>query len=202
MKSTARHYHQQARAESSEATGRRIIDAFLARLLNQWFDEITLDRVAEDAGVTVQTIVRRFGSKDGLLASAVKVMAVQIEARRTAPAGNVQELVTRLIEDYEHTGDGVIRLLALEPRYPALQEVLEFGRKEHRRWVATAFAEPLSKLDAPGRANALDALVVAMDVYTWKLLRRDMGRSAAGTGRTMTRLTEQTIAASNKQNGR
>jgi len=68
--------------------------------------------------------------------------------------------------------------------------------------VATAFAEPLSKLDAPGRANALDALVVAMDVYTWKLLRRDMGRSAAGTGRTMTRLTEQTIAASNKQNGR
>ena len=62
MKTATRSYHQGARAESAEATGRRIIEAFLARLMDHWFDEITLDRVAEDAGVTVQTVVRRWAA--------------------------------------------------------------------------------------------------------------------------------------------
>ena len=70
MKTAVRAYQQNARAESTEATGRRIVDAFLHRLMNHWFDEITLDQVAADAGVTVQTVVRRFGGKDGLLAKA------------------------------------------------------------------------------------------------------------------------------------
>ena len=62
LRTATRHYAQRARAQATEATARRIVDAFLARLMAQWFDEITLDRVAEDAGVTVQTVVRRFGS--------------------------------------------------------------------------------------------------------------------------------------------
>src|SRR6266545_3349860 len=58
-----RRYTQGARAQAAEATALRIVDAFLTRLMKQWFDEITLDGVAEDAGVTVQTVVRRFGGK-------------------------------------------------------------------------------------------------------------------------------------------
>ena len=73
MKSTAarsgphRRYVQAARAEAAADTARRILEAFLARLMTQWFDQITLDRVADDAGVTVQTVVRRFGGKDGVV---------------------------------------------------------------------------------------------------------------------------------------
>lgn len=180
-----RRYVQRARAEAAQATARRIIDAFLARLMTQWFDEITLERVAEDAGVTVQTTVRRFGGKDGLLAEAVKVLGTQIVARRAAPAGKVERLVANLVEDYEHTGDAVIRLLALEARHPAVRSVAEFGRREHRRWVATAFAEALGRLPFPARQRALDALVVTTDVYVWKLLRRDMRKSPAATTTTM-----------------
>ena len=44
-------YHLNGTARLSEATGRRIVEAFLARLMTQWFDEITLDLVAADAGV-------------------------------------------------------------------------------------------------------------------------------------------------------
>lgn len=145
--------------------------------MTQWLDEITLDRVAEDAGVTVQTIIRRFDSKDGLLASAARVMGERIHAQREMPAGDVDAIVRNLYADYEITGDAVVRLLALEPRHPGIEEVTNLGRSEHRKWVATALAAPLAKFDPAAQQRALDALVIATDVYTWKLLRRDMRRS-------------------------
>jgi AcrR family transcriptional regulator len=189
-----RRYVQRVRADAAQATAQRIIDAFLARLMTQWFDEITLERVAEDAGVTVQTTIRRFGGKDGLLAEAVKVLGTQIVARRAAPAGDVDRLVANLIEDYERTGDAVTRLLALEPRHPAVRRVTEFGRREHRRWVAAAFGELLRELPRPTRQRALDALVITTDVYVWKLLRRDMRRSQAATRTTISALVRATLA--------
>jgi AcrR family transcriptional regulator len=200
MKTTAaggrrRAYRQAARAQAVEANGQRIVDAFLARLMTQWFDEITLDRVAADAGVTVQTVVRRFGGKEGLLARAVAVLTAQINARRSAPTGDVDRSVGNLIEDYEHTGDAVIRLLALEPRQPALEPVIALGRAEHRRWVAAVFAQTLGAIRGAARQRALDALVVATDVYVWKLLRRDMGRSAAATAATVRQLVAAAMMA-------
>jgi AcrR family transcriptional regulator len=199
MKTATRSYHQSARAESTEATGRRIVDAFLARLMVQWFDEITLDRVAEEAGVTVQTVLRRFDGKEGLLGSAVKVFAEQVNAQRATPSGDLDRLVENLLGDYERTGDAVIRLLSLEERHPALEPVLELGRSEHRRWVSRAFAEPLRNLKPPARQHALDALVIITDVYTWKLLRRDMGRSVAETAATL-KILIQPITAQTQTN--
>jgi AcrR family transcriptional regulator len=193
-KSTTRRYTQGARAQTAEATANRIVEAFLARLMTQWYDEITLDRVAEDAGVTVQTVVRRFGGKEGLLGSAVKVLGAQIDARRAAPPGDLKRQVDNLVKDYEAVGDGVIRLLALEPRYAVIQEVFDFGRSEHRQWVSTAFAEPLSRLDAKTRERAIDALVIATGVFTWKLLRREMARSVAATSETMRTMIESIIS--------
>ena len=197
MKTTSRSYRQTARAESAEATGRRIVEAFLARLMEQWFDEITLDRVAEDADVTVQTVVRRFGGKEGLLANAVEFMGTQINAQRATAPGDIDRLVENLIGDYEKTGDAVIRLLALEPRHPALKAVLDYGRGEHQRWVSGVFAKALDRLDLEARQRALDALVIVTDVYTWKLLRRDMGRSARATAATMKNLIEGTLTKFN-----
>ena len=62
---STRSYNQKRRAKTTEATGERIVDSFLNRLLNHWYDEITLKEVAADAGVTVQTLGRRFGALEG-----------------------------------------------------------------------------------------------------------------------------------------
>jgi AcrR family transcriptional regulator len=126
LQTAPRRYTQTLRAQSAQATGKQILDAFLARLMTQWFDEITLDSIAEEAGVTVQTVLRRFGDKEGLLANAVKILAVQIRARRGTATADIDSLVHGLIEDYEATGDAVIRLLALEPRHRALKESTRF----------------------------------------------------------------------------
>lgn len=191
--STTRVYSQTARAQSAEATGTRIIEAFLARLMAQWYDEIKLDCVAEDAQVTVQTVIRRFGGKDGLLACAAKVFGQQVNARRAAPPGDIAGAINGLLTDYEQSGDGVIRLLALESRHDALKDVLNFGRSEHRTWVAAAFADPLARMSKAEREQTLDALVIATDVYTWKILRRDLQRSIVVTARTIKQLIQAAI---------
>ncbi len=192
-RSAPRMYAQTARARSTEETGRRIVEAFLGRLMTQWYDEITMDSVAEDANVTVQTLFRRFDGKDGLLASAAKTLSAQINAKRAMPANDIAGMVDSLFADYEQTGDSIIRLLAIEPRYPAIKAVADIGRREHRQWISNVLAEPLGDLDAATRQRAVDALVIATDVYAWKLLRRDMGRGIPVAKATMKSLIDAVI---------
>jgi AcrR family transcriptional regulator len=60
-----------ARADAAAATADRIIAAARVRLRREPYDELTLEVVAADAGVTVRTVLRRFGSKDGLARAVV-----------------------------------------------------------------------------------------------------------------------------------
>ncbi len=175
----ARPYRQAVRAEAAAAMGRRIVEAFLALARDGWLDDITLDAVARDAGATVQTVIRRFGGKDGLIGAAADLLDREIAARRDVPPGAVEQALAALVADYELTGDLIIRLLAQEPRHPALRTVLDRGRAGHRAWLVEVFAARLAGLTPPARERRLDALVVATDVYAWKLLRRDMGHAPA-----------------------
>jgi AcrR family transcriptional regulator len=179
IESPKRAYRQSARAAAAEATGERILDAFVGLLQRRWFEEIRLEDVARDAGVTVQTVLRRFGSKEGLLGAMHRRMDEQIRRRRGVAPGDVTGVIDALIEDYESIGDLTIRLLAQEDRYPALKAVTDEGRAGHRAWMANAFAPWLESLAAERGRRATDALVAAGDVYVWKLLRRDMVRPVA-----------------------
>jgi AcrR family transcriptional regulator len=169
-----RSYQQTARAVAAEDTRRRILQAFVKRLSSFWFDEITLDVIAQDADVTVQTVVRRFLSKEGLLQAAVAWMGQEVRINRKLASATPAAVAAVLAKDYEQNGDLIMRLLDQEGRYPALKHVCDIGRREHRKWLAEIFANDLVGSNAEPR---LDSLVVATDLYTWKLLRRDMGRS-------------------------
>lgn len=188
--STRRTYRQAARAEAAEVTGRRIVEAFLTALREEWLEDITLEKVARDAGVTAQTVIRRFGGKPGLLEAAAVEVEIDVRKARGLPRGDLATAVANLCIDYESSGDMLVRLLAQEARHPALRPLLDRGRSGHRQWIADV-AEPwLAALDAPGREAALDALVAALDVYVWTLVRRDMGRTAEQTRTTMQRLAQ------------
>lgn len=68
MQSSAkRPYRMRARVEAAAETGRRILRAAIGLGPEILSDQATLDDVAERAGVTVQTVLRRFGSKEGLI---------------------------------------------------------------------------------------------------------------------------------------
>jgi AcrR family transcriptional regulator len=183
-----RPYRQTGRAAAAEATGARILDTFRERLERGWFDEIRLEDVASAAGVTVQTVIRRFGGKDGLLEAAAERIGENVQLQRYVVPGDALGAVSAVIADYEATGDLIIRMLAQEDRYPAMRRLADLGRAGHRAWVEAAFAPWLDTAVGDARRRMLDAIVVALDVYQWKLIRRDMGRPTAELGALMLRM--------------
>jgi AcrR family transcriptional regulator len=170
----ARPYNMKARATSTEATRRRVLDAAVSLLKSQFRSEIRLEDVAVSARVTVQTIINVFGGRAALLDQALKELLRDLRSQRLRPnPGDVESAIATLVEHYEQFGDLVIRNLAEN----ANRELIETGRVGHRQWVQRQFAPQLAKLDAKDRRLLIDQLVCACDVYVWKLLRRDMGRS-------------------------
>ena len=200
MKSTpalkvARPYRQTARAASAEATRVSVLEAFRRRLEGDWFEDIRREDVARAAGVTVQTVIRLFGGKDGLIDATMDRMAAAINLNRGEPTDDAPLLVRRIVDDYEQVGDLVMRLLDQEERHPAIRKVTDFGRSQHRASLAKAFAAALSPLSEPEARRRLDALVVATDLYVWKLVRRDMRRSVSELRTLMENLIQAALTA-------
>lgn len=200
MKSTAqladerRPYRQTARAAAAEATATRILAAFRPRLERLWFDEIRLEDVAQEAGVTVQTVIRRFGGKEGLLDAATEAMEREIMAIRGTPVGDPQRVVRAIVDEYEINGDTILHILAQEDRHPPLRRLTDRGRREHRGWVEAVFAPQLAGLSRDTARKRTDALVVATDLFTWRLVRRDMGRPRAEVEALMQRLVDAALS--------
>jgi AcrR family transcriptional regulator len=174
-------YSMELRAAAAEATHERILSAAAGAFLEHWYDDVTIAAVAKRAGVSGQTVLNHFGSKEALAAAAHRRIGEQIESLRYTPEpGDVPALVEATVDDYERTGDAVIRMLALEEKVPALQPLLEIGRQSHRRWVESMFRAP----------ELVAELMVATDVYAWKHLRRDQRLSREDTLAAMRRMVE------------
>ena len=189
-----RAYRQSARASAVQDTEKQIVDALIALLAERWFDEITLDDIAAAAGTTRQTVIRRFGSKTGVLSAMAAQMDVEIRAQRwSAPPENVAGIVTLLTDDYERTGDVIVRTLGQEARIPEFAAVLDRGRKGHREWIEDMFRAWLDKLDGQAREDRLAQLLALTDVWIWHLLRRAQKHSAAETRRLMTQTIERLL---------
>ena len=177
-----RPYRMRARAEAAAETGRRILGAVIELHMERFFDQVSLEDIADRAGVTVQTVIRRFGSKEQLIEAATEAVNRQVVRQRDqAPVGDIEGAVKNLVDHYEEWGDSVLRLLAQEERVPAFRAVTDAGRTLHYEWVERTFAPLLAKPTGEERRRLLAELIAVCDVYFWKLLRRDLGLSREQT---------------------
>ena len=175
-----RSYTMTVRARRVEQTRRQILDAVVTLHAERLAADIALDDVAERAGVSVQTVLRHFGSRAGLVEAAVPHAEREVRAERRAPVGDLDQAVRVVVDHYEQRGDGVLLMLAQEAHEPLMARVTEQGRRVHREWVLEVFAPYLPEVGTEREALA-DLLAVATDVYTWKQLRRDRGLGRAST---------------------
>jgi AcrR family transcriptional regulator len=169
----SRTYEMGARAETVAATRSRILRSVLDLATERLTVEVTLDDVAARAGVSVRTVLRHFGDRERLLDAAFEAASADIVAERVAPPDDRVAAIRVLVDHYELRGDLVLRLLAQEDD-PRIGSAMASGRLIHREWVAAVFGSDLPTT-ADAREAVIDLLVVATDVYAWKLLRRDRG---------------------------
>ncbi|WP_167756900.1 TetR/AcrR family transcriptional regulator [Leifsonia flava] len=171
----SREYRMSARADSAELTGERIVDAMLARLRGTPYERIRLDDVAADAGVTVQTVIRRFGGKAGLMTSVVEREFGRIVAARDAgDQRSVASTVSALVEHYEVYGSLILKTYSEAPQIPGLAELVARGRAYHVDWCRRAFEDHLDpEADEETRRVRLAQVVAICDATTWRILRFD-----------------------------
>jgi len=169
------------RASSKAETERRILAAAERFFLETPYPQVRIEDIAVAAKVSAPTVIHRFGSKEALMAATISAAAERVRTQRgEAPVGDLAGAVANLIEHYELWGDSVMHLLSQEAAVPVIREATDAGRALHVEWVERTFAPWLSgRGDA--RQKRLAQLVALMDVYVWKVLRRDRGLNKAET---------------------
>lgn len=181
-----------ARAAATEATKQGILEAVVELLGRQFRSEIRLEDVAAGAQVTVQTVLNVFGNRATLIETAFAAFLQRLrEQRLRAEPANLEGAIKALVDHYEKFGDLVVRNLVEH----ADSEFLAAGRAGHRQWVQKQFAAQIDGANPACRRSSIDALVCACDVYTWKLLRRDLGRSRAETEKAIVLMTKSIAEA-------
>jgi len=160
------------RAEAAGETRQRILEAarelFMAA---PFFDDVSLEQIAERAGVALKTVQRRFLSKDDLVLACARTEAQE----RAVTPGDLPGVVRVLADRYEASMDTTLRYLALEPRTPAVAALLADARHGHWQWLETAFSPYLPARQGPLRRRRVAELFVATEIYAWHALRRRFG---------------------------
>ena len=174
--SPRRPYRMSARAEAMRATGEAILDAAWEAFRQEPFDRVTLNEIAAQSGVTVQTVIRHFGSKEQLFEALAEREGARIERSRTIPDdAGLEAAVESLLDHYEQDGEMVLHLVAQERLSEPIARVVEQGRRVHREWVEWHCRHVLGGTRGRKRERRIHAAVAATDLGTWSLLRRDLG---------------------------
>jgi len=149
---TTRKYTQQARAAAADETRRRILDAMRERLRDAPSEALSVERVAQEAGVARSTVYLVFGSKAGLFEALGQDLLERTGFQRIVDAVGlpdardaVRESLRAAAAVYAAERDvsrTIFSMWSLEPEaVRGAFEVVERGRAEGQAWLARRLAE-------------------------------------------------------------
>jgi AcrR family transcriptional regulator len=204
-KEPQRSYKQVARARATERTRETLLEAASETVERDDWAQASLESVAQRAGVTKQTALRHFGSKQGLLEAVLRrTSSIVVKERDRPEAGDVAAAVASLMRHYERHGelatrlspyrDAVVRVLGHEDRDSLVRRTVDYSLQAHEQWVTRTFEPQLALLDARAAVRRRAQLIAVCDVYMWKMLRRDLGMSLRGAESALVELIERLLA--------
>ena len=149
---TKRKYTQQARAMAADETRRRILDAMRDRLRAAPSEALSIERVAQEAGVARSTVYLVFGSKAGLFEALGQDLLERTGFQRIVDAvalpdarDAVRESLRAAASVYAAERDvsrTIYSMWSLEPEAVRRAfEVVERGRAEGQQWLARRLAD-------------------------------------------------------------
>jgi AcrR family transcriptional regulator len=192
-----RQYKQVAREEAQQRTREALLEAAIDEFYADRWTKVSLTGLATRAGVTKQTLLRHFGSKEGLLIQALVRSAAQVlDERWNAPVGDVDGAIENLLEHYEAWGGRARRLGAWQDAPSVLAKLSRAGRQVHYQWIEFVFAPQLEALEEAGSSRLRAELIVICDVQTWWILAHDLELGGAEVKSILTGMAGRAIAAS------
>lgn len=176
VEESSRPYRQVSRAKAQRRTREALLDAAEREFFDGHWERASLASMAVSAGVTKQTLLRHFGSKDGLFEQAMARGYSQVSAQRlSAPHDDIPGAVDNLLDHYQQWGDRSLRIAAIGDGSGLSADVSRQARQLHYDWVEHAFGVRLDRLHGQHRARRRAVLIALCDVHTWWLLSHELG---------------------------
>ena len=166
---STRAYRSELRAEQAEETRGRILDA-AGRVMATGVASLSVPAVAREAGVSVPTVYRHFGTKAGLLAelyphAAKRAGLDQIPIPSTV--GGVRDAVRGLFERLDALDD-VSRAAFASPIADQVRHATMPSRFQRIRAIGASIEPPLAKADLDRITRILVILTSSSSLRTWR----------------------------------
>ena len=179
-----RTYRLAARADATDARRRKILETAYEAFGLRRYEDVTLAEVAARAGTSERTVYRLFGTKERLLSAWLSEIGSGVGPPSDPSLRNDSKAFVRvMVAFYEERGASILNMLAQEDAVPALRPLLEWGRNLYDEGLERGLGHLLRGFRGAARQRRRMQLVIACDVYTWKLLRHGRGLSQGETER-------------------
>ncbi len=203
---TKRKYTQQARATAADETRRRILDAMRDRLRAAPSEALSVERVAQEAGVARSTVYLVFGTKAGLFEALGQDLLERAGFQRIIDAvalpdarDAVRESLRAAAGVYAAERDvsrTIYSMWSLEPEAVRRAfEVVERGRAEGQNWLARRLAEEGHLHPKVTVEEAADILWVITSFETFDQLYTGRGLSEEDTAARLVTMAERALWA-------
>ena len=165
----ARPYRSDLRAEQAEETRGRILDAAL-RVMTTGVASLSIPAVAREAGVSVPTVYRHFGTKAELLAAMYPHAARRSGLDQLPIPTSIGDLRTSLRAFFEHLDalDDMARAAFASPIADEVRHATMKGRFERIRRIGESVDPPLSKSDQDRITRLLVILTSSGSLRMWR----------------------------------
>jgi AcrR family transcriptional regulator len=197
---SARAYRSDLRAEQAEETRGRILDAAL-RVMTTGVASLSIPAVAREAGVSVPTVYRHFGTKAELLAAMYPHAARRSGLDKLPLPTSVGDLRTTLRAFFEHLDalDDMARAAMASPVGDEVRHATMKGRFERIRRIGDTIEPPLSKADQDRITRLLVILTSSASLRMW---RDHLGSSVDEAVDDIEWFVKAAIAATRKEKAR
>jgi len=197
---SSRAYRSDLRAEQAEETRGRILDAAL-RVMTTGVASLSMPAVAREAGVSVPTVYRHFGTKADLLAAMYPHAARRSGLDKLPLPTSVGDLRTTLRAFFEHLDalDDMARAAMASPVGDEVRHATMKGRFERIRRIGDTIEPPLSKADQDRITRLLVILTSSASLRMW---RDHLGSSVDEAVDDIDWFVKAAIAATRKEKAR
>jgi AcrR family transcriptional regulator len=161
--------YNELRAEQAQATRTRILEATVS-VMARGVASVSIPAVAREAGVSVPTVYRHFGTKRDLLAAVFPHVLRRAGLDELVPPRSIDELghgVRALFERIDSAGD-LARAAAASPAAEEVRRVDMPARLEMSRRLADSIVPKLTPADRDRIARLLTILISASALRVWR----------------------------------
>jgi AcrR family transcriptional regulator len=164
-----RAYHSELRAEQAEGTRSRILDAAL-RVMSTGLASLSVPAVAREAGVSVPTVYRHFGTKADLLARMYPHAARRAGLDGVPDPSTVDDVkgAVRAVIERIDALDDVSRAAFASPIADEVRHATMPTRFARIRRLGESIEPPLSSADLDRITRLLVVLISQSSLRTWR----------------------------------